>query len=311
MSNILISTENLSNKEWLQYRKKGIGGSDVAAICGISKYKSPVEIWMEKTGQIDPVEAGEAAYWGTIMEPIIRQEFTLRTNLNVKIVKAILKHPIYDFMLANLDGKINDPLVGDCIFEAKTASIFKQDEWDNDRIPEEYMLQIQHYMAVTGYNRTFIAVLLGGNHFKYKMIDRDEELIGMIIKLERDFWFHVENNIPPEMDGSKASSELLNRLYPGNKNEVHIMLPDEAEKLITQYEIGKQKEKEASEIKDEAENKLKSMLGNTETGCINNKIITWKSLTTERFDSKKLQKELPDIYNKYLSKSPSRRFSIK
>lgn len=206
VTEILVSTKDLSREDWLKFRNKGIGGSDVAAICGLNKYKSPVEIWMEKTGQIKPKQAGEAAYWGTIMEPIIRDEFTLRTNLQVKIVKAILKHPQYDYMLANVDGIINDSLTGDCIFEAKTASIFKQDEWEDDKIPEAYMLQIQHYMAVTGYNRTFIAVLLGGNQFKYKMIERDDELIDMIIKLEADFWNHVINNMPPEMDGSEASS---------------------------------------------------------------------------------------------------------
>lgn len=311
MDNVLVNTENLSNSEWLQYRKQGIGGSDVAAVCGVSKYKSPVGLWMEKTGQIESEQAGEAAYWGTIMEPIIRKEFTLRTNVKVQIVKAILKHPTYNFMLANLDGVINDPVVGDCIFEAKTASIFKQDEWDNDRIPEEYMLQIQHYMAVTGYTRTFIAVLLGGNQFKYKMIERDDELISMIIKLEADFWNHVINNIPPEMDGSEASTELMNRLYPESKCKTQIVLPDEAFKLISQYEIGKEREKEASEMKDEAANKLKAMIGDNETGCINDKTVSWKSLTTERFDSKKLKADMPDIYNKYLAKSSCRRFAIK
>lgn len=311
MPNILINTENLSNTEWLNWRNKGIGGSDVAAICGLNKYKSPIEIWMEKTGQIEPKQAGEAAYWGTIMEPIIRDEFKLRTNLQVKIVKAILKHPQYDYMLANVDGIINDPLAGDCIFEAKTASIFKQDEWEGDKIPEAYMLQIQHYMAVTGYNRTFIAVLLGGNQFKYKMIERDDELIDMIIKLEADFWNHVISNMPPEMDGSEASSELLNRLFPNSQNEKKIMLADEAKTLLTQYDIAKANEKKYAEIKEEAANKLKFMLGDNETGIIDDKVITWKSISSTKFDSKKLQHEIPDIYNKYLIKSNYKKFSVK
>lgn len=311
VTEILVSTKDLSREDWLKFRNKGIGGSDVAAICGLNKYKSPVEIWMEKAGKIEPKQAGEAAYWGTIMEPIIRDEFTLRTNLQVKIVKAILKHPKYDYMLANVDGIINDPLAGDCIFEAKTASIFKQDEWQGDKIPEAYMLQIQHYMAVTGYNRTFIAVLLGGNQFKYKMIERDDELIDMIIKLEADFWEHVINNMPPEMDGSEASSELLNRLFPNSQNEKQIILPDEAKALMTQYDIAKANEKKYAEIKEEAANKLKFMLGDNETGIIDDKVITWKSISSTKFDSKKLQQEMPDIYNKYLIKSNYKKFSVK
>lgn len=310
MFEILVDTENLSKEEWQKWRNLGLGGSDIATICGLNKYKSPIELWMEKTNQIESKKAGEAAYWGNVMEPIIREEFTLRTNLNVRLVLAILKHPIHSFMLANLDGVIDDPVCGECIFEAKTASVYKLNEWE-DNIPEGYMLQIQHYMAVTGYRRTFIAVLIGGNTFKYKTIERDDELIDMIIKLETNFWNYVTSNTPPPMDGSESSSELLNRLYPEGKNKLKIELPQDANDLITQYELGKEKEKESCKIKDEAVNKLKALLGDNELGYINGRTVTWKSLTTERFDSKRLQIDKPDIYNNYLSKSSSRRFTIK
>jgi putative phage-type endonuclease len=310
VQNILVNTSNLSRDEWLRYRNQGIGGSDVATICGLNKYKSKVELWMEKTGQIVSKEAGEAAYWGNVMEPIVRTEFTLRTNLNVRLVHSILKHPIHTFMLANLDGVIDDTLGGECIFEAKTASIYKLNEWE-DSIPEGYMLQIQHYMAVTGYKKTFIAVLIGGNQFKYKTIERDDELIEMIIKLESDFWNYVTSNIPPPMDGSEASSELLNRLYPETKNKLKIALPLEANDLINQYELAKEKEKEASEMKDEAANKLKDLLGDNESGTVNGKIVTWKSISSERFDTKRFQIENLDTYKSYLAKLNFRRFSIK
>jgi putative phage-type endonuclease len=311
MYNILTSTENMSNEEWHSYRNKGIGGSDVSVICGINKYKSIVELWMEKTNQIEVKQAGEAAYWGNIMEPLIRTEFTNRTNIDVSIVKAILQHPIHNFMLANLDGIINDSIVGECIFEAKTASVYKQDDWMDDKIPEEYMLQIQHYMAVTGYNRTFITVLIGGNKFEYKLIERDDELIEMIIKLEEDFWNHVLNNTPPPLDGSEASTKLLNQLYPNSKETLKKSLPDEAIDLIMQYSDSKEKESQSSEKKDEAANKLKALLGDFECGVINDKTITWKSVTSEKFDTKKFQIDNPELYKNYLLKSSCRRFSIK
>jgi putative phage-type endonuclease len=276
------------------WRNKGIGGSDVAAICGISKYKSPVELWMEKTGQLQPKASGETAYWGTLFEPIIREEFTKRSGMKVRQVKSILKHPTYNFMLANLDGIVKDPINKDCIFEAKTASAYKQDQW-TDGIPEEYMLQIQHYMAVTGYQKAYISALIGG----------------MIIKLETHFWNCVKTNTPPEMDGSEASAQLLNRLYPTSKDNYQIILPEEAIELITKYEIAKEKEKEISEMKEESANKLKNILGDNETGIINDRTVIWKTLFSERFDSKKLQQDNPTLYNQYLNKSSSRRFSIK
>ena len=311
MSNVLVSTKNMSKSNWLKWRSKGLGGSDAACICGISKYKSPVELWMEKTGQIKPKESGEAAYWGTILEPIVRKEFSLRSNLKVKIIKSMLQHSKYDFMLANLDGVVIDPECGECIFEAKTASIFKSDQWDDDNIPQEYMLQIQHYMAVTGYNKTYIAVLIGGNQFKYKVVERDDELINMLIKLEEDFWEHVVTNTPPPMDGSEASKELLNKLYPLSNAKTQIILPDESINLINQYELSKDKEKEACEMKEEAANKLKIMLGDFECGNSNDRTVLWKSYESEKLDTKKLKEEQPDIYSRYITKSQLRRFSIK
>lgn len=311
MSNVLVSTKNMSKSNWLKWRSKGLGGSDAACICGINKYKSPVELWMEKTGQIKPKESGEAAYWGTILEPIVRKEFSLRSNLKVKIIKSMLQHSKYDFMLANLDGVVIDPECGECIFEAKTASVFKSDQWKDDNIPQEYMLQIQHYMAVTGYNKTYIAVLIGGNQFKYKVVERDDELINMLIKLEEDFWEHVVTNTPPPMDGSEASKELLNKLYPLSNAKTQIILPDESINLINQYELSKDKEKEACEMKEEAVNKLKIMLGDFECGNSNDRTVLWKSYESEKLDTKKLKEEQPDIYSRYITKSQLRRFSIK
>lgn len=310
MAEILVCTNNLSREDWLKWRGKGIGGSDVASICGISKYKSPIELWMEKTGQIEPKESGEPAYWGTILEPIIREEFAKRSNLKVKTVNSILKHPKYNFMLANLDGIVKAPDNTACIFEAKTASAFKQNSWTDD-IPEEYMLQVQHYMAVTGYQRAYVAALIGGNTFVYKIVERDDELIDMIIKLEEHFWDCVVNDVPPKIDGSEACTQLLNRLYPLSNANIQIVLPDEANILIEQYEMLKEQEKNISELKNEAVNKLKEMLGENESGIIGERLVIWKTLTSERLDSKKLQHDLPEIYNQYLNSTTSRRFSIK
>lgn len=311
MVQILKNTENMTKDEWLKWRDKGIGGSDVSIICGLNKFKSALELWMEKLGYVEHKEAGESAYWGTVLEPIVREEFTNRTGLEVDTINSILKHPKYDFMLANIDGIVNDPIYGKCLFEAKTTTAYMQEQWKDDLIPEGYMLQIQHYMAVTGYKRTFIAVLIGGNTFKYKVIERDDELIEMIIKLEKQFWENVKNNTFPSVDGSESSSNLLNILYPKAIKENQITLPLEAEKLIEQYYSNKTKEKEFAELKDEAVNKLKMLVGNNEIGTINNSIVSWKNVCSERLDSKRLKEELPEVYKKYLKKTETRRFMIK
>lgn len=311
MIDILTSTKDMDRSNWLAWRNKGIGGSDVATITGLNKYKSALELWMEKVGSIEPKEAGEAAYWGNIMEPIIRNEFMIRTGLKVDTINSILRHPKHKFMLANVDGIVNDPIHGKCIFEAKTASAYKQDLWKDDSIPEEYMLHIQHYMAVTGYSKTYIAVLIGGNTFVYKCIDRDDELIDMILKLELDFWNCVVNTTPPAIDGSESCSNLLNQLFPNANTGNTITLPMETKELIDQLNQARDQEKHYGEIKDEAINKLKAILGDNECGVIGDITISWKNVITERFNSKKLKEELPDIYIKFLNSTSSRRFTIK
>jgi len=311
MIDVMKSTKKMTKEDWLKFRNKGIGGSDVATICGINKYKSPLQLWLEKTNQIDPVEAGEAAYFGTLLEPIVREEFTRRSGLRVDTINSILKHPVFDFMLANVDGIVIDENNNKAIFEAKTASVFKSEQWEDNKIPEEYMLQIQHYMAVTGFNKTYIACLLGGNKFIYKVIERDDELIDMIIQLEFNFWECVKNNVPPKIDGSESCSDLMSRLYPNANKDSSIILPDEAQLLVEQYNSSKEQEKQFSERKEEAANILKQMLGENEVGVINDTKISWKNVTTDRLDTKKLKSEKPQIYDEYVSSSSSRRFAIK
>ena len=310
MAVVLASTENMSYEDWLEHRKLGIGGSDASVVCGINKYKSPVELWMNKTGQLPDQEAGEAAYWGTLLESIVRDEFTRRTGIEVTKPTVILQSEEHPFMLANLDGVCEVPDVGACIFEAKTASAYKAGEWE-DTIPDEYQLQIQHYMAVTGYAGAYIAVLIGGNSFRWKFVERDEELISMLIELESAFWNHVQDCTPPPLDGSDAAAKFLSERFPTSKPTSHITLPDTAADLLAQYDEACAELEAVTERKQKAENLLKEMLGDNEVGTTAGRVITWKSVAQERLDSKTLKAEHPALCKKYTNKTSYRRFTIK
>ena len=307
---ILASTNGMPYDEWLEYRKMGIGGSDASVVCGINRYKSPVELWLEKTDQLPYQESGEAAYWGTQLENLVRTEFTKRTGIEVKQVNQILQSEEYPFMLANLDGICEHPEYGTCIFEAKTSSAYKAGEWDN-AIPDSYCLQLQHYMKVTGYKGAYIAVLIGGNTFRWKFIERDEELISMLVELEKKFWNHVQNNTSPPLDGSDASTKVLAERFPDSLPKSQIALPDSAAELLRQYDKACEQLELITEQKQEAENRLKEMLGENEVGTAGSHIITWKTISQERLDSKTLKVEHPTLYKKYTNKSTYRRFSIK
>jgi len=307
---VLTTTDNLPYDEWLEYRKLGIGGSDASVVCGINRYKSPVELWMEKTDQLPYQEAGEAAYWGTQLENLVRSEFAKRTGIEVRKVNQMLQNVEHPFMLANLDGECVHPDYGTCGFEAKTASAYKAGEWD-DAIPDEYQLQIQHYMAVTGYPGFYIAVLIGGNAFRWKFVKRDEEMISMLIQLEENFWHHVQELTPPPMDGSAASAKFLVDRFPDSIPKSQITLPNEATALLAQYDEACEQLEVITEKKTEAEPRLKEMLGENEVGTAGTHIVSWKSISQERLDTKTLRAEHPVLYKKYSNKTSYRRFSIR
>ncbi len=166
-------------------------------------------------------------------------------------------------------------------------------------------------MAVTGYKGAYIAVLIGGNSFRWKFVERDEELITMLIQLESDFWKHVEAAVPPALDGSEASAKFLAKKFPNSVIKSQIILPDTAADLINQYNNACEKLKAVSEQKQEAENLLKQMIGENETGTVGNWVIDWKSISQERLDSKTLKTEHPVLYKKYANKTSYRRFSVK
>ena len=304
----LASTTNLAREDWLKIRKSGIGGSDASAIAGLNRWRSPIEIWMEKTGRLDDQELGEAAYWGTVLEDVVAKEFSKRSGLKVQRRNAILQHPKHEFMLANIDRMIHDKERGKGILECKTAGEYKKGEWEDGLIPEEYALQVHHYLMVTGLDFARIAVLIGGNKFEIRDIDRDEEIIDYLTKIESDFWQLVKNGTPPPMDGSDSASKLLKLIYP-QSIPTSIELPD-SQSLVDDFLRLQEMEKEIAAKKDTAANKLKDMMGENELGYTPGHKLSWKTVNTKRFDTNAFKINHMDLYEQFINETKSRRFTV-
>ena len=190
----ILDKRNMSQEDWQAYRRKqaGIGGSESGGhirhstrIC-----KTRFYIMARKNGpkKVEPID-NDFIKWGNIMEPVIRKQFALESGLKVYQNNFVLQHDEHPFMLANLDGEVVDPSrEGRGVLEIKTTSEWNKKEWDGDKVPNHYMSQIQHYLAVTGYKWAIIVVLIGGNKMKDFYIDRDDEIIEMLIEKERDLW---------------------------------------------------------------------------------------------------------------------------
>lgn len=308
--NILVETENLSKEEWLRWRKCGIGGSDVSCLLGINKWKSEIELWLDKTNQTnEPPAENEFCIWGSILEPVIRNYFSEVTGKTVVECKAMLYHPEYPFMLADVDGITVDDDNNPAILEIKTASEFKRSDWD-EGVPPYYETQVQHYLCVTGVKKAYVAVLIGGNSFKIYEVDADEEIQSMLIAVEKNFWNKVQNMIRPQMDGSDAAKDLLDKLYHGGVAET-IVMPDEAIEYVDAYIEACAEEDNAKAKKQDASNHIKEILGDYDKATCMGHSISWKPVSTERLDTKTLKEAEPEIYAKYAKTTVSRRFTLK
>lgn len=306
---VVVKTNNLSREEWLKYRTKGTGGSDVSIIAGINPFKSAHQLWLEKTGQIEPEQTdSEYAHFGTLLEPIVRREFTQRTGIRVRQKHMLLQSEEYPFMFADLDGVINEN--GEtAVFEAKTASAYKQEVWE-EGVPAPYILQVQHYMAVTGAKRTYIAALVGGNHFYHHAVERDEEMIGKIVAMEKYFWeTHVLGGMEPMPDGSEATTNYFNSRFRESNGET-VELPEEALAVCIEYDRLSEELKRMEEAKNAAANQLKSYLKEAETGTVGGRKVTWKLVSKSTVDTKRQKSEQPKVYSSFLKDSSYRRLSI-
>ncbi len=307
--NVLVKTKGMDRRQWLKWRTKRIGGSDVPIIAGLNRNKSIYELWQEKTGQIEPAETeNDFAHFGSLLEPIIKQEFMKRTGLKVRAKNVLMQSSTHEFMIADVDGVINEN--GEmCIFEAKTAIEYKRDVWEEE-VPLPYQLQVQHYMAVTETRKAYVAALVGGNGFYYHVVHRDDEMIENIIRMEKDFWERcVIGGAEPVADGSEATTIWLRENYR-NSNGSTIELPEETLDIFSRYDEVSQQLDELMTRKEALANQLKSYLKENEAGFIGDHKVSWKQINTTSFDKKRLKKELPDIYSQYEVQKSHRRLSV-
>jgi putative phage-type endonuclease len=312
MSVVFANTNEMSHEEWLQARTRGLGGSDASVVLGLNKYKTPFELWLEKTGQVTPQSSeSEAAYFGTLLEDLVAKEFEKRSGKKVRKRNAMFRHPEHEFILANIDRFI----VGEkAILECKTASAFLAKEWEGNEIPEAYIVQVQHYLGVLGpeYKKGYFAVLIGGQKFIWKEIERDDELIEMIFQAEIDFWNnHVLKGEPPALDGSSAAEKFLKERYKESEPNKIVQLGASYKSKIEEYQSLKETIEQLEQQKKAIENQLKNELKDAESGYVGNYEVQWKPRVSNRVDAKMLKEKFPDIYKQVLKTSTARYFSIK
>jgi putative phage-type endonuclease len=312
----ILDKRHMTEADWQEYRQKqkGIGGSEVASILDINKYKSKFVLWTEKTGAVEPEPVdNEFVEWGNILEPNIRAKFAKQNGFKVSKCNFVLQHDELEFMIANIDGEYKDPSrKGKGVLEIKTTSEWNKGEWEGDHVPVAYMAQMQHYLAVTGYQYGAFAVLIGGNKYRQFFVDRDEEAIDLIINAEKEFMDAVEaNNYPWSIGGSANEASWLANQYP-NAIDEEMSIPPTIEQQALEYTEIQDEMKRLKERAEEIKNQIKFEA--KEFGVLRGNAvkITMPTITKTLFDSKRFASEHESLYNEYKTKiSTYRDFKVK
>lgn len=313
----LVKTTGMEREDWLQVRRSGIGSSDAAAAVGLNPYKSQLELWMEKTGrggalpQVDPNDETSPMYWGTLLEPIVAAHYCKRTGNRVRKVNAVLQHPTYPWMLANLDREVMGcPDVA--ILECKTAGLNGARLW-KEGVPDYVHLQVMHQLAVTGKHAADVAVLICGQDLQIFRIYRDEEQIQQLIQLEQAFWEYVEKDIQPPTDGSDSADLALRCLYPRDTGAV-LDLSQETELAAAFSDLltVRQKLADVTELESQLKQRIQQRMGDASRAVFESGEVSWKrSKDSVALDTARLLKDKPELITTYgQTKQGSRRFLI-
>ena len=301
-----ISTLDMPHEEWLRHRQRSIGGSDAAAIVGLSAYVSPYTVWADKLGKIPPSEDNEAMRQGRDLEQYVAERFAEATGKKVRRENNILINPDFPFAHANVDRIV---IGEDAGLECKTTNQLNLKKFKNGEFPDHYYVQCMHYMMVTGCSKWYLAVLVLGREFLWFEIERDEEEIAALAKSEQGFWKCVEQGVPPAADGSKSTTDTIQTMFPdSSESSVSLFSFDN---MLTQREDIKRSIGDLKALQDEIENKIKAYMQDASRGESDKYRVTWSTSERSSFDSKRFAADHPEMdLSKYFKTTKSRIFRV-
>lgn len=293
------------NKQWVEARKNGIGGSDVASIMGLNKYSSPLNVWLVKTGREESPDLSDnqAVEWGNRLEDVVADKFAdEHPELQVRRRNATIVSIKRPWAFANIDRWVTDGKGNVGILEVKTVGMRRAADWDNG-VPLYYLTQVTHYMSVTGYQYAWVAVLIGGQEFREYFIERDEQDIQAINEAVDTFWRDfVETDTAPALIGNDPEANALLSQHSDPSTELIAMLDEDVSMLDELQEIKDQMD-DLKHRKTLIENQIKDLIGDNKGIETETKRITWVRSTRSSFDKKAFDAAHPGITQDYMKTS--------
>lgn len=295
------------NEAQFAARLAGIGGSDAAAVCGLNPYKSPVDVWLEKMGRAEPVEENERMHWGNVLEDVVAQEYARRTGRAVRRRNQQFRHKKHDFLIGNIDRSVDGERR---VLECKTADKWTMSQWGepgSDEVPEYYLIQVAHYLAVLDYDVADLAVLIGGNDYRIYTIERDRELEAHLIERCAEFW---HSYVLPDVAPPPSCTDDLKKLWPRDDGTTVVATPEIAD-AARQLKALKAQLKQGETEADELALRIRGFMGPANTLLVDQDgkpLATWRTNKDgRRLDVKALEAELPDVCGAYYQTTPGAR----
>lgn len=302
----ITKVKTANREEWKALRSRYIGGSDAAAVVGMNAYVSPYSLWAEKTGRLPGFSGNLATEVGTYLEEFVAQKFAAETGKKVRRANHSFLNSDYPWAIANIDREI---IGEDAGLEIKTTDTMNLKKFQGGEYPANYYVQCVHYLAVTGKQRWYLAVLIGNREFKWFTIERDEAEIAALMTAEADFWEHVKTGTPPEIDGSSGTTAALTALHP-DSDESTVDLFCLASELDRYADIGLRIKVLETE-RNKCANRVKAFLGDAGAGVCDRYKVSWKTQTRRTFDSKRFASDHPDMdLSGYYKESAARAFRV-
>jgi len=297
-----IPTKDISNENWRMLRRKGIGGSDVAAILGQSRYKTALQVYEEKLGIAEDQEDNERMMAGRRLEPVIAKWWSETTGRKIRVDYKIRIHPKYSPLIGNIDRLItSSPGHGPEVLECKNTNGYSFKIWQDDGLPPEYYYQGMHYLSITGYECVCFAILVDGYKLYTIEVMRDDELIETMNEQLLDFWY---NNVLAKKAPDPQNSEDIARKFRKVDNEKTLDIAGNTTIINTCHELlgVKQQLKPLEEKKKRLEEEIKMVMQDSAILMSGDeKLVTWKQASeSTRFDDKALLEDYPELYKKYL-----------
>lgn len=304
----VVNVTTITREQWLEYRRSGIGGSDASTIVGLNPYSSLYYLFCDKMGALPEKEDNEAMRQGRDLEQYVANRWMERTGKRVKRNNTMWRSTVWPWMLADIDREVVGENAG---LECKTTSVYNKHDFAGGEIPLTYYVQCQHYMAVMGFDRMYLAVLVLNRGFYDFVIERDEEEISSLAAAEGEFWDRLQREEPPELDGSDATMTALKQLYPEEDSGLELTLPSDTASELKQFQHIQEAITDLQNERDAIKARTMARMGEAALAVAQDMTCSWVTRRRTSVDTAALKKEFPEIYRKYLKTTEYRVFSVR